>query len=120
MLVACKNSRARDQTHSTAVTQATAVTMQILNLLGHKGNSITPSCLSFNNQSILIFLFLRLMGKEEPEYFSHGWAMISKRQFSKTHTQGPGKHWDSQPPEESASGTLSLRLGGGGWTYSPL
>lgn len=48
----------------------------------------------FQHQSILTFPFLRLMGREEPEHFSHGWAVISQStESSKTHTQ------DLQPPK---------------------
>lgn len=67
----------------------------------------------FRNQSILFFPFLRLMEKEEPEHFSHGWAVISRKTEScKTHTQGQGKR---SPPEEPVSGAGGW-VGGGGWT----
>lgn len=75
----------------------------------------------FQNWSIPTFPFLRLMGKEEPEHFSRGWAVISRKtESSKTHTQGQGKRWDLQPPEEFLSGALRVQLGGGGWMCPPL
>lgn len=42
MHVACESSLARDQTHATAGTWATAMTYQILNELSHKGTPPFP------------------------------------------------------------------------------